>query len=91
MDIDDLRLDGNALAGALEQVFARDVTSARGRCAACGRVAPLGAQHLYRYPRAPGAVLRCSACDSVLLVLVERPKGTFVSLAGLSWMEPAAG
>jgi hypothetical protein len=89
MDDDSLRLDGNALAGSLQQIFAGDVTVALGRCAACGRVAELGRQHLYRYPRAPGAVLRCSACGSVLLVLVERPTDTFVSLPGLSWVERA--
>jgi hypothetical protein len=91
MDYDELRLDGNALAGALQDVFAMDVTAASGACARCGRVAEVGAQHLYRYPHAPGAVLRCAACDNVLLVLVERPNDYRLTLRGLSWMELKAG
>jgi hypothetical protein len=71
----------------LEELFTVDLTAAHGRCAHCGRVAEMGAQHLYRYPRAPGAVLRCSACEGVLLVLVERPDGYRVTLQGLSWLE----
>jgi hypothetical protein len=87
VDDNELRLDGNALAGALQQVFAGDATMARGRCARCGRVAEVGAQHLYRHPHAPGAVLRCAACDNVLLVLVELPGAYRLTLHGLSWLE----
>jgi hypothetical protein len=84
----DLRLDANALAGALEDVFRRDVTVAPGECAHCGHVAPLGAQHLYRSPRSPGAVVRCAACDGLLLVLVARRDGYVLSLSGFRWISP---
>ena len=87
MDDAYLRLDGNALAGALEEFFAGDVTSARGKCSCCGRIAELGAQHLYRYPHAPGAVLRCAACEHVLLVLAPGPDGARLRLPGLRWFE----
>jgi hypothetical protein len=90
MDETELRLDGNALAGLLAEVFGVDITAASGRCAGCGRVAEVGAQHLYRYPHAPGAVLRCSACQNLLLVLVERPDGYRLTLRGLSWLEVEA-
>ena len=90
MDDDELRLDGNALAGALQQVFVGDVTAISGQCARCGRVAEIGAQHLYRYPHAPGAVLRCAGCDNVLLVLVERPHDCRVGVPGLTWIALAA-
>ena len=84
----DLRLDGNALAGALEDVFQRDVTTALGECAHCGRVAEFGAQHLYLSPRAPGAVVRCADCDGLLLVLVMRPDGYVLTLRGFARIEP---
>lgn len=87
MDDAALRLDGNALAGDLEEIFAGDATAAHGRCSGCGRVAELGAQHLYRYPHAPGAVLRCAACEQVLLVLTPGPNGYRLALPGLSWFE----
>ena len=51
------------------------------------RVAEFGAQHLYRHPQAPGAVLRCAACGNVLLVLVERRNDFRLTLRGLSWIE----
>jgi hypothetical protein len=87
MNETDLRLDGNALAGTLDELFAVEMTSALGCCDSCGQVAALGGQHLYRYPRAPGAVLRCQACEGVLMVLVEGPSGWRVTLRGLRWLE----
>jgi hypothetical protein len=87
---DDMRLDGNALAGALSGLFAVDMTVVRGRCAGCGAMAPLGAQHLYRNPGAPGAVLRCAACGQALLVLVDTPQGCRLTLRGLRWLDVGA-
>lgn len=87
MNETELRLDGNALAGTLEELFAVEMTSAIGCCDHCGRVVAMGGQHLYRYPHAPGAVLRCAACEGVLMVLVERPGGWHVTLRGLRWFE----
>jgi hypothetical protein len=87
MDEAQLRLDGNALAGALEGIFWGDVTGARGECSRCGGIAELGAQHLYRYPHAPGGVLRCAACENVLLVITTGPHGRRLALPGLRWFE----
>src|SRR5215469_14620334 len=42
-----LRLDGNAAAGVLGEIFAVEMTSARCTCAHCGHVAPLGSLVLY--------------------------------------------
>ena len=86
--MDELRLDGNALGGALAESFGVDLTAVRGACACCGRVAAVGSQHLYRHPHAPGAVLRCAGCGAVLLVLVARPGGQRLTLRGLRWIEP---
>ena len=40
------RLDGNAAAGPLADLFAVDLTEARSHCAACGTTTMLGAHHL---------------------------------------------
>jgi hypothetical protein len=87
MDERRLRLDGNAAAGLWREVFLPDLTAARGRCAACGAVAPLGAQPLYMAPLAPGAVLRCGACQQVLLVAVRAGGRYRLGLPGLTWLE----
>ncbi|MBB3086841.1 DUF6510 family protein [Geodermatophilus sabuli] len=59
------RLDGNAAAGALADLFAVDVTTARSRCPSCGKTSMLGAHHLYA--DAPALVLRCPHCTDVVL------------------------
>jgi len=83
----DAHVDGNALGGVLIDVFGREMTDARGCCAGCGAVTALGA--LIAYVRAPGDVLRCPACEAVVLVAVAMPAGVRVSLPGLRWLEPA--
>jgi hypothetical protein len=59
------RLDGNAAAGALADLFAVDLTTARSSCASCGTTSMLGAHHLYA--DAPALVLRCPHCSDVVL------------------------
>jgi hypothetical protein len=87
MDETQLKLDGNAMAGALQELFVDDVTTARGACAACGAVGDVGQQHLYMYPRSPGAVLRCATCESVLMVVVHARERVRFTLRGLAWLE----
>jgi len=87
MDETQLRLDGNAAAGILREVFVHDLSAARGACAACGTIAPLGSQHLYMYPLSPGAVLRCTTCQEVLMVLVHAGGRYRLGLRGLTWLE----
>lgn len=62
------QLDGNAIAGDLFNVFAREMTSVLGRCRNCGAVSAVA--ELRVYARAPGNVARCSSCDAVVMVLV---------------------
>lgn len=81
------RLDGNALAGMLSEVFVAEMTAARCRCGTCGRIEPVGAEHAYMHPRGPGAVLRCCHCENVLLVAVRTERTLRVALAGAAWIE----
>ena len=61
------RLDGNAAAGLLSEMFARDVTIAQATCGGCGATKTIGA--LYLYAQEMGAVLRCPGCENVVLRL----------------------
>ena len=87
MDERQLRLDGNAAAGILGEVFVHEMSAARGACVSCGCIAQLGSQHLYMYPRSPGAVLRCAACQEILVVLVRAGGRYRLGLRGLAWLE----
>jgi hypothetical protein len=87
MDATQLKLDGNAMAGLLQGLFAGDVTNARAACGSCGSVADVGAQHLYMFPRAPGAVLRCASCEGVLMVVAQTAGRVRFALQGLAWLE----
>jgi hypothetical protein len=61
-------LDGNAIAGDLFAVFGRDMTTIVGRCLNCGAASAVA--ELCVYPRAPGTVVRCPNCQTVMMVLV---------------------
>jgi hypothetical protein len=74
------RLDGNALAGPLREVFAVDVTAATARCAGCRRGGVVAELHVYA--DAPGLVARCPACEQVVLRLVRGPDRAWLDLRG---------
>jgi Family of unknown function (DUF6510) len=62
-----LALDGNAIAGALHELFGREMTTSAGTCRHCGAHAQMA--ELRVYLKAPAAVARCPSCASVLLVV----------------------
>lgn len=78
-------LDGNAIAGPLQEVFGGEMTTAVGSCASCGASAPLA--EIAVYMRGPGIVGRCRSCGSVLVVLVTIRGTTCVDLRGLAALE----
>jgi hypothetical protein len=76
------RLDGNAAAGILSEIFARDVTSARTTCLHCGASDRVGA--LAFYAQEMGAVLRCRGCDAVVLRATRTPTQLWLDASGSS-------
>jgi hypothetical protein len=83
------RLDGNAIAGMLSELFVPEMTVARCRCGVCGRIEPLGAGHVYAHPLAPGVVLRCCHCENALLVVVRGGGRWRIAAVGMTWVEVA--
>jgi hypothetical protein len=63
--------------------------SARG--AACGTDGEVGRQHLDDFPDGPGAVLRCSACEGVLMVVVRLDREHRLSTPGPAWVDLGQG
>jgi Family of unknown function (DUF6510) len=88
MNEQEMRLDGNAAAGVLTEIFAAEMTTAVGTCAHCGATNALGATHVYM--RAPGTVIRCPACTSVLVTVVHAGERVLVDLDGTRRLQIAA-
>lgn len=85
MDETDLRLDGNAVGGLLSELFAFEPTTAYGTCAYCGLRAEVGG--VMAYLNAPGAVLRCPRCGSVLMRIVEGDSRLWFEMTGVRSLE----
>jgi uncharacterized protein DUF6510 len=82
--MDALMLDGNAVAGLLQEVFAVEMTTAVGTCNGCGASEPVGAVHVYR---GAGVVLRCPHCDNVLMKLVKDEGRVWIDVPGIRTLE----
>jgi hypothetical protein len=82
---DDSTLDGNAIGGLLHEVFGTEMTTAETTCAHCGHTAQVA--EAIAYVRAPGTVMRCRTCTSVLAVMVRKQEMTCVDLSGMSALQ----
>ncbi len=77
-----LRLDGNAAAGILSEVFVPDLTTARATCANCGTIRALGA--LLVYAHGMGTVMRCPECEAVVLRVARTRTQLWLDPTGVS-------
>jgi hypothetical protein len=82
--MDELMLDGNAVAGLLQEVFAVEMTTAIATCNGCGAAGPVGAAHLYR---GAGIVLRCPHCGNTLAKIVKSDSRVWIDLRGIRTLE----
>jgi hypothetical protein len=75
-------LDGNAIGGLLHEVFGAEMTTAMGVCADCGAAGPVA--ELVVYLQAPGTIVRCRSCSSILMVMVDVRGTRCIDLRGLA-------
>jgi transcription initiation factor IIE alpha subunit len=85
--MDELRLDGNAAAGALQEVFSFEVTTAEYACEGCGRAGRLGEAMVYEV-RDLGTIVRCPGCDNALIRLAHVRERRLVDLRGTRYLMP---
>jgi len=78
-------LDGNAIGGLLIDVFGADMTAATTICGTCGASRPVAELVVYR--RAPGTVVRCRTCDSILMIFIARHAMIGVDLSGMASLD----
>lgn len=82
--MDELMLDGNAVAGMLGEVFAVEMTTATMMCGNCGAARAVGAMHVFR---GAGIVLRCPHCDNALMKIVEDGTRMWMNFSGMRTLE----
>jgi hypothetical protein len=74
------RVDGNAAAGVLSELFVPDLTTARAKCAGCGTTRTIGV--LLVYAHGMGTVMRCPGCDSVVMRIARTPTHLWLDASG---------
>jgi hypothetical protein len=78
--VDAHRVDGNAAAGVLSELFVPDLTVARAKCAGCGVTRATGV--LLVYAHGMGTVMRCPGCDRVVLRIARTPTHVWLDATG---------
>lgn len=82
--MDERRLDGNAAAGLLGEIFAFEATTAEAACDRCGTAARVGAQMAYMSEI--GTVVRCASCDYAMIRVTHNRGRYFLDLRGISYL-----
>ncbi len=80
----ELMVDGNAVAGLLDEIFQTEVTGCQTECAHCGKQGEVGS--LLAFVQGPGVVLRCPVCESVLIRIVQTPADTYLDARGVMYL-----
>jgi Zn finger protein HypA/HybF involved in hydrogenase expression len=83
-----MMLDGNAAAGLLQEVFSAEMTAAPTECASCGKQGEVGT--LIAFVQAPGLVLRCPACESVMVRMVRSDRHIYLDARGAVYLRISA-
>jgi hypothetical protein len=84
MEIQDLKLDGNAIGGLLLELLGVELTAAGTVCAGCGVHEALGRLDVYC---GAGIVVRCCHCEAVMIRIVQGPERAWLDLRGTATLE----
>jgi hypothetical protein len=84
MEIQDLRLDGNAIGGLLLELLAVELTAAGTVCAGCGAHEEVARLDVYC---GAGIVVRCCHCGAVMIRIVQGRGRTWLDLSGAASLQ----
>jgi hypothetical protein len=84
--MDELMVDGNAIAGLLQEVFAVEMTTAILTCASCSAREPVGASHVFR---GAAVVVRCRHCEQALMTILRDDTRVWIGFIGVRSLEVA--
>ena len=79
------KLDGNAAAGTLQEIFPFEMTLVQATCMGCGTTNVIGALAVYKHGM--GTVVRCPSCDTVLIRVAEAKGRYWLDMRGLRVLE----
>lgn len=82
------KLDGNAAAGILQEIFPFEMTMAQITCTDCGATMAMGATAVYMHGM--GTVLRCPIGDTVLIRVVHVKGRYFLDMRGVRVLQISA-
>ena len=75
------KLDGNAAAGTLQEIFPFEMTLAQVTCTSCGTTNVIGATAAYMHGM--GTVVRCPVCDTALIRVAHVQGRHFLDMRGV--------
>ena len=75
------KLDGNAAAGTLQEIFPFEMTLVQATCTGCGTTNVIGA--LAAYMHGMGTVVRCPVCDNVLIRVAQVKRRYWLDMRGV--------
>jgi len=82
------KLDGNAAAGIMQQIFAFEMTRVQATCTGCGATNPIGATAAYMHGM--GTVVRCPFCDTALIRIAHGKGRYWLDLRGVRVLQISA-
>jgi hypothetical protein len=84
----EMKLDGNGAGGILHVTFPFDMTLVQATCAGCGATNAFGAMAAYMHGM--GTVVRCQACDTVLIRIAQVRGRYLLDMPGIRVLEIGA-
>ena len=79
------KLDGNAAAGTLQEIFPFEMTLVQATCTGCGTTNALGATAAYMHGM--GTVIRCPSCDTALIRVAQVRGDYLLDMRGVHVLE----
>jgi Family of unknown function (DUF6510) len=83
------KLDGNAAAGILQEIFPFEMTTVQATCAGCSATGAIGMLTVYMHGM--GTVVRCPNCDTVLMRVVRAKGRYWLDMRGVRVLQIDAG
>ena len=82
------KLDGNAAGGILQEIFPFEMTDVQATCIGCGMTDAIGTLAVYMHSM--GTVVRCPACDTVLIRVVHAKGRYWLDMRGVRVLQISA-